>query len=175
MTNGIKGIQGFQSRPVPDRFWEKVNKDGPLCVRLGTKCWVWMGGTYLNGYGCIKIKRHMVSVHRLSWQLANGEIPEGMFVLHKCDNRPCVNPDHLFLGTQQDNVDDMITKGRRPSNSVAISGEHNGRHKLTSADAIAIRERFAGGETGPSLAADFHVSKSAVYRIVERRRWLNVK
>jgi ribosome-binding protein aMBF1 (putative translation factor) len=106
-----------------------------------------------------------------------GEIPDGLCVLHKCDNPACVRPDHLFLGTTQDNTADMIKKGRRyPSNLLDTSGEHNGNHKLTSADVIAIRERYAkGGITQSDLAKTYKVDSSVVTSVVNYKTWKNVK
>lgn len=75
-------------------------------------CWIWMGGTS-HGYGHIKINGKTKKVHRVMWELTNGPIPEGIFVLHTCDIPECANPDHLFLGTHTDNMRDMIKKGRK--------------------------------------------------------------
>jgi hypothetical protein len=178
MTNGIKGIQGFQSRPIQDRFWEKVNKDGPMCERLGTKCWVWTGATNPDGYGNTKTDGHQVNTHRVSWELSNGKIPNGLCVLHKCDNPPCVRPDHLFLGTKQDNVTDMINKGRRgnPNPVKTRSGEHHPNHKLTNADVIAMRERYSrGGISAAALARIYKIDATAAWRVVTRRTWKNIE
>lgn len=99
--------------PLKDRFWSKV-------VKTDT-CWIWIGAgsTSKKGYGQIRLpgaKGRQTSAHRVSWILHRGEIPIGLDVLHKCDNPPCVNPDHLFLGTNQDNVNDKVSKGRQYTN-----------------------------------------------------------
>lgn len=92
--------------PLDVRFWAKVDKS--------TDCWEWMGNIKEDsGYGSIKNGNTMDYAHRVSWTLHFGTIPKGLCVLHKCDNRRCVNPNHLFLGTYKDNVQDMIKKGRQ--------------------------------------------------------------
>lgn len=96
--------------PIEHRFWSKVNKNGPIHPIVG-QCWVWIGACNKN-YGNIKINKKFNYSHRVSWELHNGPIPNGMCVLHHCDNSLCVNPKHLFLGTKYDNTHDCINKGR---------------------------------------------------------------
>lgn len=97
---------GPLSRPVADRFWPKVQR--------GEGCWLWTGACDTYGYGLIRWRQRdrWDKAHRVSWIIASGPIPNGLCVLHKCDNPPCVNPAHLFLGTQADNMHDMKIKGR---------------------------------------------------------------
>lgn len=153
------------------RFWAKVDKTG--------ECWVWRGYTSIpspgmsKGYGLVYVPRHLgnyVRAHRAAWRLCRGPIPDGLFVLHHCDNPPCVNPDHLFLGTHADNAKDRTMKGR----SRGPRGELSGRTSLTVADVLAIRGRLASGESQSSVAASFSVSASCIAGIGRRQRWVDV-
>jgi hypothetical protein len=100
-----KASNAARIRPsVTDRFWKKVQKTD--------SCWVWIGGLS-HSYGWMGINSRHVLAHRISWELHNGPIPDGLYVCHHCDNPPCVRPDHLFLGTHDDNMNDKISKGRQ--------------------------------------------------------------
>lgn len=107
-----------------ERFWSKVKKT--------ETCWVWTAGTfkYRNGYGQFRVRRGdpPAYAHRFAWELVNGPIPQGLHVLHRCDNPPCVNPAHLFLGTQIDNYRDMVSKGRSRSISDKNRGKSHCKH-----------------------------------------------
>lgn len=142
-----------------DRFWAKVDRGEP------GECWEWSG--YCNdeagGHGAFRVSRAKVDKsHRFSWELHNGPIPVGMCVLHRCDNPPCVNPHHLFLGTQRDNIADMVAKGRNRTAAWAI------RHtRMTPALAAEIKQIYAaGGYTQNRLAERFGFAKFTIFRVL---------
>lgn len=153
-------------KSLEDRFWQKVDRRGP------DECWEWTATRYPTGYGHIGLGKRSLGpgyAHRVSWEIHNGPIPKGMFLCHRCDNPPCVNPSHLFLGTPADNVRDAIAKGRH------IKGEQVGGCVLTEADVIAIRRRYAaGGIRQGDLAAEYGVSRSNIGFIVRGRSWAHL-
>ena len=145
-----------------DRFWAKVNKTG--------ECWIWTGSRNALGYGSFGIAGHKTELaHRTAWRLTNGEdLPSTVKVCHRCDNPPCVRPDHLFLGSQADNVADQIAKGRRHR----TNGAKNGRAKLSVEQVLEIRRRYRPGEVRIiDLATEFNVSKSQIWNVVSGREW----
>lgn len=120
------------------------------------ECWEWSGHRDKNGYGQLTVGDRVWAAHRLAWSLARGPIPSGLCVLHRCDNPPCCNVEHLFLGTHQDNMDDMAAKGRcRP-------GRRSGRDE---ADREAIRRRRARGESRAALAKEYGVHPGTITNI----------
>jgi len=136
-------------------------------------CWEWTGFKWGGGYGGLKIMYKNVYAHRYSWELHNNEkIPEGMCVMHICDNPPCVNPEHLKLGTQKDNVYDCIAKGRF-SEPPYGRGEKSGLSKLKEAQVKAIRA--LGGTMSQAEIADlFDTTQSNVSRILSKDTWNHV-
>lgn len=151
----------------------KTNRHAQLYDRTERKpngCIEWTGYRSPKGYGEIKVDGKMVKTHRQAWMLSGGPIPPGMQVLHRCDNPPCVNPDHLFLGTNLDNVADRVEKGR----SARLLGERATSAKLTEADVRAIRRMASLGMTNMEIAAEFNVSNQNVSQIVLRRTWKEI-
>lgn len=153
-----------------EQFWSKVEVTG----HRGS-CWLWTAAKDPQGYGNSYFKLPGIKAHRVAYLLACGTIPEGMHVLHKCDNPPCCNPDHLFLGTQGDNVHDCVAKGRFfPGDH---SGEHNGRAKLTIEQVKEIRRRYVRGcnqhQRGNStqLAKEFGVTLKEVHNVAQGHTW----
>lgn len=160
-------------RDLQGRFWSSVNKNGPIpahCPELGN-CWEWTLFKTKRGYGSFAYKNKSHRAHRVAWELTNGEIPDGLFVLHKCDNCACCNPDHLFLGTHQDNMDDMKRKAR----IVPSHGEKNGQSKLTIAQVESIRRRYAAGNVSSTeLANEFGVARSTMRSVINHKSWKTI-
>lgn len=158
--NPLGGIKN--QGPVEERFWRFVEKsDG---------CWLWIGNKSKAGYGRISVGTKSlgyVQSHRLSWEIHNKKsIPNGLVVMHKCDNPSCVNPDHLSVGTYKENTQDMISKGRK--RTVAPVGEANGKSLLTAEQAKEIKESTL---SMAALARKFGVSPSCVRGVKIGRTW----
>jgi hypothetical protein len=138
-------------------------------VLIGDGCWEWSGGKQTGGYGMILYNGSMRGAHRASYQLCVGDIPAGIQVLHKCDNRGCVKPSHLFLGTPRDNMEDMATKHRHAD----CVGQHNPNAKLTADDIREIR-RIGTSVTCRELAPRFGVCHQSIAAIRSRRTWSHI-
>ena len=155
--------------PVPqeERFWKKVEIHGK------DECWPWTDALTIYGYGKFKARINgawtSANASRIAWLLSNGEIPHDMAVCHKCDNRKCCNPHHLFLGTNRDNVKDKVRKGRQ------LRGEAIARAKLTAVQIIKIRQRYALKNTSWSkLAKEFGVTKRQIGNVVSGKSWNHI-
>lgn len=167
------GSTDLPKQPTPiERFWSKVNKNGPVHPTLG-QCWDWTAGKNRRGYGAFSygFSRNRAA-HRYSWEIRFGSIPDGLFVCHHCDRPCCVNPSHLFLGTYQDNIDDCISKGRQNK------GEKVHNAKLTSEQVIAIRKRYqrrspVNGCT--AIAKELGVTIQAVHLAIKGKNWKHVE
>jgi hypothetical protein len=145
---------------TPDKFWQKVQ------VRSAAECWPWTAGLR-DGYGRVRVGRKLLDAHRYAWAITRGPILDGLCVLHRCDNRPCCNPAHLFLGSNADNVADRGRKGR----SASVRGEANGNSRLTEALAReAIRLR-AEGHTLQSIASRLGTTFQTIRDITTGRTW----
>ena len=156
------GDAKMSRRPnTEEHFWGKVKKT--------RACWIWTASTFPNGYGQIRMDGKHYGTHRLAWILTNGSIPDGLFVCHKCDNKLCVNPKHLFLGTMMDNYADMKQKGRQ------ARGDRNANAKLTDHKIREMRRIYkSGGISLRSLATQFGVTFSPTQRIIRGEAWKHV-
>lgn len=149
-------------------FWSAVQKS--------ESCWEWTRATTPTGYGIFVFGKDQ-RAHRVSWVFTHGSIPDGMRVLHRCDNRKCVNPDHLFLGTQADNNADMVAKGRhwtRTKPEIIVRGEDKPNCKLNDASVRAIRADRVAGESIHALARRFGVSRNTVKAVLAWTTWRHV-
>jgi hypothetical protein len=141
-----------------ERFWSKVEKT--------EECWHWIGAVQSKGYGSISISGKTYSAHRVSYEIKYGKIPYGMYVLHRCDNTRCVNPEHLFLGTARDNSQDMVVKGRMSKLS--------GYRKVTRDQVEQIRLQYQTKEFSYRVLGDqFKISHSSIGSIIRYESWKN--
>lgn len=155
-----------------ERFWEKVD------VRGENECWEWKGAIDRLGYGNFSsvivnpgTGRLQDKAHRISWILTYGNIPDKICVCHKCDNRKCVNPNHLFLGTQIDNIKDMVQKGRQGG----AKGSQNGSSKLKEHQIVEIRQKLETGLSCCAIAKEYGVSNQLINRIKQNQCWTHVE
>jgi hypothetical protein len=152
----------YLGKTTTERFWSKVKKT--------RSCWLWLGAKSPSGHGQISISGKMVGAHRFSYELHNGSIPKGIgyygtCVCHSCDNPQCVNPKHLWTGTQRENLDDMVNKGR-------IKGERHPRAKLTQRQVDKIRKLYSTGKyTQRKLGLMFGVNKTPIGYIINKINW----
>lgn len=149
--------------PLEEQFLQRLGRtteDG---------CIIWAGLTAGNGYGVIGHRSRNVYAHRIAYERAHGPIPDGLWVLHRCDNPLCINPDHLFLGTQRDNIDDMVSKNRQ------CRGESITSSKLTADLVREIRTKHASGRFSQrQLAREYHVGAMTINKIINRRTWAHI-
>lgn len=148
-----------------ETFWSRVDKSAGE-----NSCWPWLGSRDGSGYGKMKVDAGInARTHRIAYLLATGKDPGESMVCHTCDNPPCCNPAHLWLGDNRANQLDASAKGRKPPSDSA--GEKNGAAKLTAADVDRIRAMIAGGSTNKAIARVFGVTHQAISRIRRGRSW----
>lgn len=149
-----------------DRLYDKIfySPDG---------CWYWTGATTDKSYGNIGLNRggkcHHAPAHRISYLIHKGEIPAGLFIRHSCDNRLCVNPDHLSVGTHKQNMEDMANRNR------SQHGMNMHSSKLTNIQVVVIHEARAAGFSGSSISRYFKISQGNINEIISGRKWRRIK
>jgi hypothetical protein len=154
-SNKCANTDRYHNGKEVDRFWEKVDRSAGQ-----EACWPWTGAiTSQHGYGCVQWQGRVLGAHKVAWVLTNGPVPKGLCVLHKCDNRPCCNPAHHFLGTKKDNSKDAFSKDRAWS-------------KLKADDVRAIR---LSSLPSKELADQYGVGYSAIWAVRTGRKWSHVK
>lgn len=156
-------IRSPGKRTFAEIFWASVDRSGGASA-----CWEWRGPRHYLGYGCFgKSKKHERYAHRFAWEDRFGPIPEGAEVCHECDNPPCCNPEHLKLGSHQENMMGMLRRNRFPDRRGILATTV----RLKENEVIAIRERAHSRESRIKIAADYGISKSTVSSIYWRRSW----
>ncbi len=159
----FKPLDGVLDERDRERLW------GRIAVSEPDECWEGTAGKFASGYGQIRVKGWPYRSHRLVYQDAFGDLPPDLCVLHRCDNRACNNPAHLFLGTDLDNVQDRNAKER------TARGTRAGSARLTEADVRTIRERYErGGVRQIDLAKEYGVSQVNISHIILRKAWKHV-
>lgn len=150
-------------------FWSRINKDGSIpahCPELGN-CWEWTAGRMKQGYGSVWFNHKKTLSHIVAWELTNGSIPDGYNICHKCDNKICCNPEHLFCGTQKQNIQDAISKGR------FIAGEIVGTSKFTWDIIRQVRALYTGKRGNQiALCRQFGISPAEMHNIVHKKHWI---
>lgn len=149
----------MSSLTTEERFWAKVDRSGD--------CWEWTASVGTHGYGVFGVGKGTITAHRMSAKLA-GRDPSGLVVCHTCDNKTCVNPEHLWVGTQRDNLLDMRHKGRQ------ARGRALPQTKLTAEAVLAIREEYSRGIYQRDLAKKYGIAQSQISQIVNRKSWAHI-
>ena len=158
------------SANLPHRFWSKVDLAGP------DECWPWNGAMSSNGYGVFNRGKEMIGAHKMAWELRRGAAPCGVFVCHRCDNRRCCNPAHLFLGSASDNSADMVAKGRSASGirNARYRNPSRGNARLGHGTVHLIRALNQIGYSCPAVATALGMNRSTIQKIVNRKLWGHV-
>lgn len=179
----------FTERQIKN-FWRKVDKDGPTQPHMDTPCWVWTASIRGDGYGQINILGRIFGSHRMAWLLENGPIPRGegyhgVCILHACDLKTCCNVHHMRLGTNRENVDDMMSKGRQAKGATSgpskhpecmPRGENNGSAKFTADTIREVRYLYSTGRFSyATLGAKFGIGRAYMSNIINRKTWAHVQ
>lgn len=169
--NGPIAVRKKTGRPPSDpipRFWAKVDRSNDP-----NQCWEWTASRDKNGYGYFHPRgiKSRIRAHRYSWILAHGEIPDALGVLHRCDNPKCVNPTHLFLGTNTDNNADCRNKGRNSWGTPDTRGQANGQCRLSEWKVCGIAARWLMGLEPKEIAKEYNVSVTHAFNITHGKRW----
>lgn len=151
----------YRGRSAIERFWACVN------MTDSKSCWEWKRTRHRDGYGKMKVNYKTCVASRLAWTICHGDIPAGLMVCHHCDNPPCCNPAHLFLGTNKENILDAANKGRLSDQS----GEKHSQAKLTESIVKGIRVEYAMGRTQQSLAEQFGVDQAHISNLILGKTW----
>lgn len=164
----ITGPIPYSEEDTKRVFFQTIVKDKK------TNCWVWTGAAS-KGYGWIRYKQKSIMAHRYSYLIHKGQFDKTKCVLHKCDNPPCCNPDHLFLGTRADNRKDCIAKGR----AVYLKGVNHGSHKLNPRQVSEIRASYGwrgiGGMSAPALAKKYGITTSGIWHVLLGKVWKEIQ
>jgi len=173
-TNSLDDL--LELRETTPSFWQWVEPDA--------NCWHWTGNRLPSGYGRVSVRgtglgKKNLYAHRVAYELVLGPIRDGLHVLHRCDNPPCVRPDHLFLGTQADNVADRDRKGRQASRATAPNGkwrrgEESPCARLTSQDVLSIRKWHELGMSSAAISRRLGVAPTTVGHVVRGHTWRHV-
>lgn len=156
---------------APPVEWSISELRTRVTIDESSGCWIWAGAKFRAGYGRVRINRKIQQTHRLAWELAYGDIPDGMCICHKCDNPPCVNPRHLFVGTYADNMQDMHNKGRGKTGKIhkqGPKGEKAHTAKLTESIVLFIRSSH---DKAKDLAGQYGVSDRTIQMIRKKVTW----
>lgn len=149
----------------PEDIWKSVNKKGD------DGCWEWVGYKNKDGYGRMKVDYKMYHVHRIVYELTYGPIPDGLLICHRCNNRSCCNPNHLYLGTQKDNMEQCVFEGRLKTSF----GEKHGQSKLNEKDVKKIKELYnTKNYSQRCLGKLFNISHSEISRIINNQVWKHI-
>lgn len=160
--------RGIRNKTPLERLMRSANVNGPVAREGLTPCWIWTASTDADGYGWFWMHGKNLSAHRASWMIHYGEIPEGKMVCHNCDTRPCINPEHFFLGTALENSRDAVNKNR------ILRGEFHPRSTITRELVTAVRGRYRFYKVPMRVVMEeFGITKTTVESIVHRRTWVD--